>query len=537
MELAIECQVVYQTADGIYVDVGGDSGLKEGDWGFLRSDAQTVAKFKVDNVATGSAFLVLAPGHEEVLPEAGAKVVLVIERDRLENEPEGKRRSSTLKGNGEEDSSLPLLAPRELKDTVPTKIENVFHGRLRLNEIFQVSDDDDLDYSMTRLRASGTVDRIEGTPWSFEWSGDVSYRAGDALANGRDFEELRLEMYRFSVSRAFQDGSFVRLGRFLPRQLSAVGFLDGAQAEKIVSEEFRLGAMAGFKPARDDLGITVDEPTAVSYVTVEVGERLELYYSGTAGVLFSLFDGKADRLAVLVDQTAHLGRLSLFASAEVDVEVGGAETYDAVRLTRLNSVATYPVSSWLILSAGADRFEITDTAAERDSIREGTLDPEDFLEDGYWRYWGRATQRVFGDLRLSEELSFYNSEESEDALRWLVSLSRRGFPGVPGATITLSVYNLESTRAEGYGARLGAYIPILDGRLSLEPGVSVRLLDTETDEQNTFDRVDEDFEVADVSLRAHWILTRQWSVHGGASYAVTDERNRVFMDVGVTFRW
>ena len=55
------------------------------------------------------------------------------------------------------------------------------------------------------------------------------------------------------------------------------------------------------------------------------GERR--YYSGTAGILTSLYDGDPDRLAFLLDQTATLGRLSLFSSTEVDFDVPGEGRY------------------------------------------------------------------------------------------------------------------------------------------------------------------------------------------------------------------
>jgi hypothetical protein len=536
-ELAIDCRIVYETAEGLYVGFDAGVTLHPSEKGSLRKDGIEIAKVIVVNAATANAFLQIESASVEELPRPGEAVVLVVERiGSSRGAPRAPSR--TLKDqNADSDPFAPLLSPQNMSEKAFTKASDLFHGNLTLRQILQSTDADGLDYFATHVRSSGVYERIRATPWNLEWSGDASYRGGDGYADGRDHEEVRLEVYRFTFARKFDDDSTVRFGRFLPRELPAVGFIDGAHGELVVNDEVRFGAIAGFKPTRDDLNVAVDEPTLVVYGTISMGERGKTYYSGTTGLLYSLFEGDADRLAMLSDQTAQLGPLSVYASTEVDVDVGTGETYDGARLSRLNLVATYALSRALELRAGTDRFEIEDTEAMRESINPGNLNPVEFLDDGYWRFWAGASHQLPWSLRLSEEISFVDSDESDDAVRWNVSLTRTGLPVMPAGQVTVTIYNFEGVGTDGYGGRVSAYLPMQEGRLSLQPSVALRFLDFETSGANFFDRVSKDFEVTDVSLRAHWTISRAWSVDAGVSYAFTEDFDRVLADVALMFRW
>ena len=80
-----------------------------------------------------------------------------------------------------------------------------------------------------------------------------------------------------------------------------------------------------------------------------------------------------------------------------------------------------------------------------------------------------------------------------------------------------------------YGGRLTGYLPFANQRLSLQPAVVFRLLETDFD--------DDEFAFTDVSLRANWVLSRSWILSSGASYGLTDEEQRVFVDISLTFKW
>src|SRR5690606_38870575 len=140
-----------------------------------------------------------------------------------------------------------------------------------------------------------------GGSWAIEWWGEHSYAAGDAYVKTGYREEVRYEARELAVFRRFEDRSFLRFGRFLPLELPSVGYIDGAHAEKVISERFRLGGIAGFKPTRDDLEPSFEELVFVLYGTFDVGTPDDVHWTGTAGLLSSLWKGTPDRVALLAD--------------------------------------------------------------------------------------------------------------------------------------------------------------------------------------------------------------------------------------------
>src|SRR5262249_12316810 len=158
-----------------------------------------------------------------------------------------------------------------------------------------------------------------------------------------------------------------------------------------------------FKPSRIDLDISGKEPMASAYVTAHAGMQRDLFYSGTLGVLGSIFEGKPDRCAILLDQRADFGpKLSFFSTSEVDFDIGAQETSTApVHLTRADLFAVSPITTFLTLRAGFDHYERPDTAAERDLLH---FEDDRFFDRGYWRYWVGSSQLFPWEVRFDEEV-------------------------------------------------------------------------------------------------------------------------------------
>ena len=531
----LECHILYETAEGFYVDEGAEAGLVSESAGWLDVAGQRLGRVEVLKVARGSALLRLVSEHGLALPAPGETVRLQVPLEPPEV-VEHQNSSPTWKvpDSGPQEF-VPLLAPPQMGEVGYNETQNVFQGRIGVRQLFQVAGDNQ-DYYVTRFRVSGSLERIDRTPWALEWSGDFSYRAGDGLQRVRDYEEIRAEIYRLALFRRFDDRSFIRLGRFLPRELPSIGYVDGVHGEYAIDETFRLGGVLGLKPVRDRLDPSIDEPLVSAYATVDLGEEPDLHWSATGGVLFSAFNGSPDRLAVLVDQRAQLGSLSIYSSSEIDFDVGGTSSRSGTRLSRLDLFGSYPIASWLELRAGVNRFEIPDTEGERDVLDAGGLFLDEFLENDYWRYWVGASHELFWGLRLSEEVSYTDSDSGDD-IRWLVSLTRTGLPGSPDGTVTLSAFTLAGVRTDGYGARLSAFLPFLDHELSLQPSIGFRMGDFQTRNTLFFDSISDDLLVADVSLHAHWMISRSWVGTAGLSYTMTDDIDAVLLDFSLAYRW
>jgi hypothetical protein len=574
-EVNLDCRIQYEISDGVYVGAGRDAALQKGEIGWLAQGTDQLVRVEVLSVSKDSAFLKFLGPRPRKFPPPGSNVVLIVDRNGEAPEaPKPRERSPTLldrnrkqlpsanleqgsadapaiPGDSEPGQLLPptpggekpsgdapgaeplqpLLAPQGPPIGAFTDAYNISQGQITFRQTLQLTEGDNVNYSISRLRTSGSVERIQATPWAFEWSGELSYRDGKALQDVHDYQEVRLELYRFDLFRKFDDTSFVRAGRMLPRELPSVGYIDGVQGEWATNPHFRLGGILGLKPDHVDIDFSVDEPTQVGYFTLDLGDHRDVTYTGTFGLLSSIYKGKIDRLAVLSDQTLLVDKLSVLASSEIDFDVGSSETHSGTRLSRLDVVGSYPIFSHTTARLGLDRFEPLDTAAERDAVHAIVLEDEEFINRGDWRYFAGMSHDLPWRLRLSEEVSVTDAATDDWTLRWNVSLTKFGLPGLdPSSSITLTAYNYEGLYQEGYGGRLSGYIPVLRNRVLLQPDVAFRYLTS--DIQGT-DR----FIFTDVGMRAQWIISPSWILAGGASYAYTEDVQRILIDVALTYKW
>ena len=161
-ELPLDCRIIFQTAEGVYVDVGSGSSLRAGDTGWIRRGGERIADFVIDSVSDDSSFLRIAGPRPENFPATGDAIAIVVAdaSGRPAEAPSPEPRpptSSTLKDRTREDDSfVPLLAPPDMRNFVTTDEKNLFHGKLSVRQMFQVSDDDDLDYFLTRFNSAGS---------------------------------------------------------------------------------------------------------------------------------------------------------------------------------------------------------------------------------------------------------------------------------------------------------------------------------------------------------------------------------------------
>jgi len=537
-ETAVLGRVTQEVADGVQVNIGTEQGLYQGLLGALRLYDGRVFEFEVLNAGRNSSLLHLAalsPGEsllgrtvelafEPVLPEQTDAPGKDVEKT-IASQPTQKPNDRPSESE-ETAQFVPLLAPpRQAPDI--SRPANVSHGRVQIHQMLQTDSETDQSYSVTRMSSSGSIERIGGSPWSFEWSGNLRYRDGDAYQYHPDYQDPQLYMYEAMFQRLIDDGGFLRFGRFLPRELPGIGYVDGLQGESRRGEHLRIGAVAGLKPGRIDLETSADEPVAVGYTTFETGDQDRSYYSGTVGVLGSLYDGEANRLALLFDQRAGFGpNVTLYSTAAVDFDAGAAETRGGTRLTRLDVYGVAKVTSSIRLRAGVDHWERPDNPAERDLL---VVDDDRYFDNGYWRYWVGSDQRVTRNWRFSEEVSFIDSDGDDDGPRWRVGLTRTGFFGLPDASVTATIYNLSGDAVDGYGGRVSGYLPLMDRKLSVQPMAGFRMLDT--------DPQADDFTLSYLSLHLDGRFSKHWSLFGGGTYSFGDEVDSRLFEVGLRYAW
>jgi hypothetical protein len=529
-EVTVNCLVTYEIKDGIYVDKGTDDGLRQNISGSMRFGNGNIQDFEVLYVTKKTALLKLVNTPSNINKLAGQSVQLIFEQtlsNQDSNVAQEKSATDTTNiSSTNDDKFVPLLAPAESSKDIP-KVNNIFHGQINIKEMFQKDNQDSLDYSVTHIGSSGSLDRFDGSRWSLEWSGDISYRDGDAYRYNPDYKDPRLDLYMLSLQHPLGEDGLFRFGRFIPRELPGIGYVDGALVQVRPSEFWRIGTVAGFKPDRYDLSPSGDEPLAAVYGTFEAGERKSLFYSGTAGILGSLYKGQTDRLALLFDQRMDVGSsFSVNSTAQVDLDVGSAEYQTGTRLTRLDVSAIYRIYSGLNFRSGIDHWERPDNQAERDLL---VIDDERLFDDGYWRYWVGSDQDLFWKLRLSEQISFIESSEYDYDPRWSIGLTRTGLLSLSDASATATIFNLQSQSMDGYGIRLSAYLPFLNHKLSVQPAAGFR---TVTDDSQS-----EDFSLSYMSLNLNGKLSSNWTLFGGFTQTYGDNVDSYMINLGLRFSW
>lgn len=534
-EARVQGRIVQEAQDGVYLDAGAEQGLRPGGTGTLQLDDGRIFAFEVLSAERQSA-LVRLPGYRGQERLSGRTVEILLSQES--SSPAGKRPAKPDDPNGASQSSrksrssegpepfVPLLAPAP-RGPDSAKPPSTSHGRIQVQQMFQTDSKGDLGYAMTRLSSSGGMDRVERSPWNFEWSGDVRYRTGDAYSSNPDYQEPRLDLYRAMFQRPFGDDGFLRFGRFVPYELPAVGYVDGLQGQVNPGEHTHFGVVGGLKPNRIDLDPSANEPLVVPYAMFTAGPRNASQYSGTVGLLNSYYKGDIDRLALLLDQRARLARsLTLYSTAIVDFDVGASQTRTGTRLTQLDVSAVEDLTSFLTLRAGVDHWERPDQQAERALLPF----PEDrFFDNGYWRYWVGSSQNLPWNLRVGEEVGYIQSDIVDGDIRWQVSLTRSGFGAWREASVTVAVYNLIAYGNDGYGCRVSGYLPLNKGTLIVQPAVGFRVLQAAAPAQ--------DIALSYFSLGLDGRLSRNWSLFGGVTYFSGDEVGSTLLELGLRFAW
>jgi len=525
-EVTESARITNEVSDGFYVDKGTEQGLRQGLSGSMQLDDGRIFEFEVVQATKKLAILRItgSAGKQDKL--VGQTVQLVYERDTSEAESKNQKSPANSSQVVDNEPFVPLLAPVQWTLGLP-KPRNIFHGQMRINQTLQTDRENDRDYSVTHFGSSGTLARIDGSDWSFEWSGDLAYRSGDAYSNNPDYEEPRLYLYNGSFRHPLADDGFLRFGRFLPRELPGIGYVDGVQGQIRHDEHLSLGAIAGFKPDRYDLDFSVDEPLWAGYATYEAGKRPGPYYSGTAGILGSFYEGQADRLALLIDQRAGIGPLfTLYSTAELDFDVGGAQTRTGTNLTRLDVTAVSRLSPGLTFRGGVDHWERPDNRAERDLL---VYNDDRYFDYGYWRYWVGSDQGLPWNLRISEEISYIDSDIYDYDPRWRVGLTRTGLFDWRDASMTATIYNVEAQGTDGYGSRLSAYLPLMNHKLYVQPMAGFQAVDVEPQGQ--------DFDLTYLAIRLDGRFSRNWSLFGGFTHTYGDRVDSTLLNFGLRYKW
>jgi len=509
----IIAHVSYRTPDGFYVDVGSDAGLRVGDIGIVRRDGVEVVRAEVIAVAEKSARMEIRRG----LPgQPGVGEPVWFEAPGRAN-PDAP--APTAKKADETEPFVPLLERTKTPLEARSR-KNIHSGWVSISQYLQSASLSSFDFWTTRIGSAGRIDRLGGKAWALRWSGNLSARGGEGFEDSV-LEGGRIDVFELALSHRTESGT-LQFGRFLSRALAGVGYLDGVHIERGQSGEFRLGGMLGLKPGRFDLAPSLDEPTAVVYGTWS-GKK----WSGTLGLLASLFEGDFDRAALLIDQRITAGSgFRANVNLEIDFDVGAAMVREGVRLTRLDIYASQRVSKAVTLRAGVDHYERLDNASERQGLSDdGTgVDPALF-GPGFWRYWFGGRAALPSGFSLDAELGAVDAPNTGSTPRWRATLARSR----QSSRVQLTVYNMEGESVKGYGARLNGFFTLGQGRWTLQPAVGLRAFDSNVQNGN--------LAVTDIRLRAEYRSRSKWNFYAGVAVLLSDPVDTYSLELGLRLRW
>jgi hypothetical protein len=518
-ETAIQGRLMGLPGDPVEVDMNVFHELKPGDQGVLRRGGARLAAVEVVRADAETVYLRALDAPAGFTPRSGDIVYFVAVR------------AGAGAGLGEGEEPLPLLTPLPApKPAAAKKTERRLpprlHGRALLREFYQDISSGGGFQRITRLDTDGSLDRLAGGRWAFDWSGGASYLDGSAASASEDRRRVKTRARRLTLSRPVGDDGFFRAGRFFQRELPGVGTVDGLALE-VPSGGVNIGAAAGNRPGRRDQEFSSREAVGALYVSAESGRPGQRSYAAALGVMHTLWLGKPDELAALLDQNFDLGpSLSVYQTAQVNFNSGAARTHKSARLTRLDLSANSAANRWLTLRGGLGHFEPVDTAAER-AFTGGDAPFE--IDNGYWRWWAGAGQALPWSLGLDEEVSWTRSEGRLQPGLWRATASRQGLPGLQDGRSYLTVYNITGTEGTDYGGSGGLTLPLAGGRFTTDLNAGFRY-----DNGPGAGRV---LKFSDASLRLDWRPGRVWQMDATASEVRHGAARSRSLSAGLSFRW
>ncbi len=518
LESDLQGYVLGINGDRISIDLGVVQGLKPGDVGLLKRNGRRLASLEVVSVDRTNAFLRLLDATPGLRTVEGDTVFF--------SAPGRAQRAKAGAGQGGEDEFVPLLAPPPVAaKKAASKVKTFVHGRLRLWQFLQVVSPIDARYRITRAESDGTVERIAGSAWSFVWSGNGSYRDGNRSSASDDFRKGRVHAQRLMLSHPLMEKGFLRLGRFFSNELPGLGTVDGAAAQ-VPLGKVKVGAVAGARPDRRYQDFSAREKMGSVYVSADAGTPGERSYGVTAGVLRTLWNGRPDELAFLLDQRADFGPLlGVYESAQIDA--GDAAVHEGPRLTRFDLSLNSAPRENLTLRGGVNHFEPIDMAAERAL---SGMDPALYIDNGYWRWWTGSAQTLPWGLGLDEEISWTNTGGRFLPGLWRATLSRTGLPRMPYGRVYATLYNLNNPAGADHGGSTGLTAPFLEGKLTFDASAGFR-----------YDRGDQQagrrWRAGDASLRMDWRPNLTWSVDLAATRVWQGAIHSTSLSGGVSYRW
>jgi hypothetical protein len=310
-------EVLQIAQETIYVNLGRNSGIVEGQTLTVVRNGREIARLKVVRLADRFSACETFPGSGVVRakdtvtarvaaapPEAAAPAV----PDSLEKPTFG---------------GLAPLAGAEAASVGPQAAQPTqLHGKVALRYAYTNDGSSaDRDVHQPAALVSFQADGVGGTP--LQLSARMRMRH-TALSNrsARSYERPAVRVYDLALSYAPETGPVgFWIGRLGPREMAGVGEFDGALVTARLGSGMVAGVFGGFQPDYATSGFDRNASKAGVYLHHERDKRDGYRQTSTVGLVGQYYRGAVDREYLYLQNTFWLGpRLSLFHLSELDFD-------------------------------------------------------------------------------------------------------------------------------------------------------------------------------------------------------------------------
>jgi hypothetical protein len=341
-------KITHVSADHVYIDGGSTDSLAVGDSLEVQSTSRPPVVLEIVYVARHSASCRMVSGHRS--PGVNEMAVLTSKAEKSAGIEEPAIETSESAQNPVQEVVRQYIA-----DSPPSRVSG------NVSIIFSDWIDNsraNLGYSQSTARLNLKAERL--------WGRDVTFvmrsrgRYDDRARSYRDIGQSEWEnrLWEMSVTYAAAEEKLVlSAGRFLPRRLIGVGYLDGGLIDLRLTNALRAAAFGGQQP--DWLYHDVDDPVkrAGAYVSYDTPGMHTAHFEQSLGFVGEYVNGEASRTFLAESGSIRYGNIAgLTHFAEIDINSGWRmdKTGSALVVSNLYTRAHYRISRSLRLAVNYD---------------------------------------------------------------------------------------------------------------------------------------------------------------------------------------
>jgi hypothetical protein len=489
---AAEPSVSYLSGGTVYLNVGRDDGLYEGETVQVVRAGRSITTLEIVGVASHNA------SCRMVEPAATVRIGDLV---RVPNPPSPPMAVQTP----------PIARPGPSAGTRSQR-GAAREGRIRGSADFRTVAVDDRtsserDYTRPTVDLKAAGERILGSDFGFDLRIQTRQTIHVAV-KGRNSRETQVRLYRSSwYWRPTKPGLRVSVGRQMAADLSRVSTFDGLLAE-YGRARWSVGLLSGTQPDYSGYGYSTDIREHGGFVKYERQGTSTRQWSVTGGLVGSYYKGSIDREYVFAQWHGNTDRLTTSLAQELDFNRGWKRSKGERVFSVTNSEAycRFRVVESLAMESGFDdrrnvrlyRFKETPETQFDDTHRQGL--------------WAGVSQSL--RKRHHVELRARASAEGSSRAVNSVNVNYSGsWPELSSLRVRTRSTRYDSGRACGWLHSLSAGCSV-GTHLAVELTQGVRIEDPGDNrvEQMTWGQVD-----TDLSLGRHWSFSLSAEYGRGAN--------------------